>query len=162
MVCSFFLQLSLLDLPCAAYSPSLVAAAALSNAFELFNKDSWLQSLQQHSAYDNMDVHECKDRLKEMQATTQLSTSDICGMRSTSTMGTVSSVRLGQKHSLPWLIHIKCDCHFWHFWHVHHSKCESTHRTIDHSNYMYLNQLYHVPSRNLCCWLSYVLSFART
>ncbi len=69
VVCSFFLQLSLLDLPCAAYSPSMVAAAALSNAFELFNKDSWPQALQQHSAYDSKDVHECKDRLKEVQAT---------------------------------------------------------------------------------------------
>ena len=70
VVCSFFLQLSLLDLSCAAYSPSMVAAASLSNAFELFNKESWPQMLQQYSAYKTKEVQSCKDRLKEVQATT--------------------------------------------------------------------------------------------
>ncbi|DBA99879.1 TPA: hypothetical protein ACH3X1_013768 [Trebouxia sp. C0004] len=69
-VASFFLQLSLLDLSCAAYSPSMVAAASLSNAFELFNKESWPQMLQQYSAYKTKEVQSCKDRLKEVQATT--------------------------------------------------------------------------------------------
>ncbi|KAL3142958.1 hypothetical protein ABBQ38_003243 [Trebouxia sp. C0009 RCD-2024] len=69
-VASFFLQLSLLDLPCAAYSPSMVAAASLSNALELFNKESWPQMLQQYSAYRTKEVQSCKDRLKEVQATT--------------------------------------------------------------------------------------------
>ena len=68
--CSFFLQLSLLDLPCAAYSPSMVAAASLSNALELFNKESWPQMLQQYSAYRTKEVQSCKDRLKEVQAST--------------------------------------------------------------------------------------------
>ncbi len=70
VLCSFFLQLSLLDLSCAAYSPSMVAAASLSNAFELFNKESWPQMLQQYSAYKTKEVQSCKDRLKEVQATT--------------------------------------------------------------------------------------------
>ncbi len=69
MVCSFFLQLSLLDLSCAAYSPSMVAAASLSNAFDLFNKESWPQMLQQYSAYMTKEVQSCKDRLKKVQAT---------------------------------------------------------------------------------------------
>ena len=69
MCCSFFLQLSLLDLPCAAYLPSMVAAASLSNALELFNKESWPQMLQQYSAYRTKEVQSCKDRLKEVQAT---------------------------------------------------------------------------------------------
>lgn len=67
--CSFLLQLSLLDLQCAAYSPSMVAAASLSNAFELFNKESWPEMLQQYSAYKTKEVQSCKERLKEVQAT---------------------------------------------------------------------------------------------
>ena len=70
VVCSFFLQLSLLDLSCAAYFPSVLAAAALSNAFELFNQESWPQMLQQYSAYKTKEVQSCKDKLKEVQATT--------------------------------------------------------------------------------------------
>jgi len=62
VVCSFFMQLSLLDLSCAAYSPSMVAAASLSNAFELFNKESWPQMLQQYSAYKTKDLQRQAER----------------------------------------------------------------------------------------------------
>lgn len=66
----FFLQLSLLDLSCTAYSPSMIAAASLSYAFEQYNKESWPQMLQQYSAYNTEEIQSCKDRLKEVDATT--------------------------------------------------------------------------------------------
>jgi len=99
MVCSFFLQLSLLDLSCAAYSPSMVAAASLSNAFDLFNKESWPQMLQQYSAYMTKEVQSCKDRLKKVQATKRLTTCNECCVHSMRTMDTMNSMRLGQGHS---------------------------------------------------------------
>lgn len=49
----------------------MVAAASLSNAFELFGKESWPEMLQQYSAYKTKEVQSCKDRLKEVQATIQ-------------------------------------------------------------------------------------------
>lgn len=47
----------------------MVAAASLSNAFELFNKEPWPEMLQQYSAYTFKEVQSCKERLKEVQAT---------------------------------------------------------------------------------------------
>lgn len=47
----------------------MVAAASLSIAFELFNKESWPEMLQQYSAYKSKEVQSCKERLKGVQAT---------------------------------------------------------------------------------------------
>ena len=62
MVCSFLLQLSLLDLECSAFTPSMLAAAGLSVACEVFAKETWPASLQQYSAYTVKDLQPCKDR----------------------------------------------------------------------------------------------------
>ena len=62
MVCSFLLQLSLLDLECSAFTPSMLAAAGLSVACEVFGKETWPASLQQYSAYTVKDLQPCKDR----------------------------------------------------------------------------------------------------
>ena len=62
MVCSFLLQLSLLDLECSAFTPSMLAAAGLSVACEVFGKETWPASLQQYSAYTVKDLQPCRDR----------------------------------------------------------------------------------------------------
>ena len=62
MLCSFLLQLSLLDLECSAFTPSMLAAAGLSVACEVFAKEAWPASLQQYSAYTVKDLQPCKDR----------------------------------------------------------------------------------------------------
>ena len=62
VVCSFLLQLSLLDLECSAFTPSMLAAAGLSVACEVFAKETWPASLQQYSAYTVKDLQPCKDR----------------------------------------------------------------------------------------------------
>ena len=62
VVCSFLLQLSLLDLECSAFTPSMLAAAGLSVACEVFAKEAWPASLQQYSAYTVKDLQPCKDR----------------------------------------------------------------------------------------------------
>jgi hypothetical protein len=48
---SFLLQLSLLDLPCCAYAPSHLAAAALSLAMTAFNKPAWPRALESYGSY---------------------------------------------------------------------------------------------------------------
>ena len=62
VVCSFLLKLSLLDLECSAFTPSMLAAAGLSVACEVFAKETWPASLQQYSAYTVKDLQPCKDR----------------------------------------------------------------------------------------------------
>lgn len=62
--CSFLLQLSLLDLDCAGYPNSLLAASALSVALDSFGKEPWPMALQQYSAYLPNDIEPVRVRLK--------------------------------------------------------------------------------------------------
>ncbi len=48
--CSFFLQLSLLDLPCCGFPACAAAAAALSLALSFFGEDCWPKLLQHYTA----------------------------------------------------------------------------------------------------------------
>lgn len=65
---SFLLQLSLLDLPSAAFAPSQRAAAALSLAFDTFGKASWPATMQRFGSHLLADLLPCRARLQEAQA----------------------------------------------------------------------------------------------
>lgn len=67
VLCSFLLQLGLLDLDCSGYAPSCVAAASLSTALEIFGKPSWSPALQRYTAYTTSDLEPCKVRLRHAQ-----------------------------------------------------------------------------------------------
>ena len=69
VVCSFYLQLGLLDLDCSAFPASCVAGAALSNALEMFGKEAWTPALQHYSAYTHEDLQPCKAKQREVQST---------------------------------------------------------------------------------------------
>lgn len=68
-VCSFYLQLGLLQLECSAFTASCMAASALSNALEMFGKPAWSLALQHYSAYTQQDLYACKQVQKETQRT---------------------------------------------------------------------------------------------
>ncbi|KAK9863919.1 hypothetical protein WJX84_000139 [Apatococcus fuscideae] len=67
-IASFLLQLSLLDLECAGYPNSLLAASALSVALDSFGKHPWPSALQQYSAYVPDDIEPVRLKLKSLQA----------------------------------------------------------------------------------------------
>ena len=62
-VCSFYLQLGLLQQECSAFTASCVAASALSNALEMFGQPAWSPALQHYSAYSLQDLLPCKNSL---------------------------------------------------------------------------------------------------
>lgn len=64
MWASFLLQLSLLDLECAGYPNSLLAASALSVALDSFGKHPWPSALQQYSAYVPDDIEPVRLKIK--------------------------------------------------------------------------------------------------
>lgn len=64
---SFFLQLGLLHLPVARFSPSQQAAAALSLSFSLFNRAGWPLQMQACGSYQEDDLVECILALMEAQ-----------------------------------------------------------------------------------------------
>lgn len=67
--CSFLLQLALLNLECSGHAPSLMAAAALSAALEVFGKPAWPLALQQFGSYLESDLAPVRARLVLLQAT---------------------------------------------------------------------------------------------
>ncbi len=69
MLCSFLLQIWLLDPRCVDYKPSHSAAASLSIAFGLFDKAFQPESLQQYAAQSAQELQNCKDGMQRAQAT---------------------------------------------------------------------------------------------
>ena len=67
-LCSFFLQLSLLDLKCSSQPSSLLAAACLANALEVYGKPVWPTVLQHYSAYNLEELHPMRLRLRAVRA----------------------------------------------------------------------------------------------
>lgn len=70
--CSFFLQLSLLDLDLSLLPASLLAAAALANSMELFGKESWPATLQHYSAYTPADLEATRTKLNQVRCKSAL------------------------------------------------------------------------------------------
>ena len=66
---SFLLQLALLDLPCSAYAPSQLAAAALSLSFTAFNMPAWPREMESYGSYTLFELDAPRHRLAEVQAT---------------------------------------------------------------------------------------------
>ncbi len=69
LLCSFLLQIWLLDPRCVDYKPSHSAAASLSIAFGLFDKAFQPESLQQYAAQSTQELQNCKDEMQQAQAT---------------------------------------------------------------------------------------------
>jgi cyclin A len=65
---SFLLQLALLDLPCAAFAPSRLAAAALSLSLGTFGKPAWPAALQRFGSYEAADLQAPRRQLAAAQA----------------------------------------------------------------------------------------------
>ncbi|KDD75156.1 hypothetical protein H632_c838p0 [Helicosporidium sp. ATCC 50920] len=65
---SFFLQLSLLDLSCCAYSASLLAAASLCQALVFFGREGWPLPLQRFGSYRPEELEGCRARLRDLAA----------------------------------------------------------------------------------------------
>lgn len=66
---SFLLQLSLLDVECSGYAPSLLAAAALSLSLEAYGGPAWPREMQQFGSYLSSDLEPVKRKLADLQAT---------------------------------------------------------------------------------------------
>ncbi len=62
--CSFFLQLTLLDLECSMLPASLLAAASLANSLEVYGKDVWPDIVQQYSAYTLADLAKARKQIQ--------------------------------------------------------------------------------------------------
>ena len=71
LMCSFLLQIWLLEPWCVDYKPSHISAASLSIAFGLFHKAFRPQSLQQYAAQSAQELQNCKDGLQQAQSTIQ-------------------------------------------------------------------------------------------
>jgi hypothetical protein len=69
LLCSFLLQLSLLDVESRAFLPSLNAASCFSAALEMFKFEPWPVQLQIVSGYFSGDLSGAKARLAHAQAT---------------------------------------------------------------------------------------------
>lgn len=66
MLCSFLLQLALLDLQCSLLPASELAAAALANSLEIFGKDVWPSMLGHYAAYTAKDLAGTRAKLHEV------------------------------------------------------------------------------------------------
>lgn len=63
-MCSFFLQLTLLDLECSMLPASLLAAASLANSLEVYGKAVWPVIVQQYSAYTLADLTKARRQIQ--------------------------------------------------------------------------------------------------
>jgi hypothetical protein len=63
-LCSFFLQLTLLDLECSMLPASLLAAASLANSLEVYGKDVWPAIVQQYSAYTLVELTKARRQIQ--------------------------------------------------------------------------------------------------
>lgn len=69
-MCSFFLQLTLLDLECSMLPASLLAAASLANSLEVYGKEVWPAVVQQYSAYTQADITRARKHIQSVRACT--------------------------------------------------------------------------------------------
>ena len=67
-MCSFFLQLTLLDLECSMLPASLLAAASLANSLEVYGKEVWPAIVQQYSAYTHADITWARKHIQSVRA----------------------------------------------------------------------------------------------
>lgn len=68
ILASFLVKISLLDLSCSGFAPSLVSAAAMSLALSFFGKPAWPTALRSFVAYTHADLEPARERLANAQA----------------------------------------------------------------------------------------------
>lgn len=68
ILASFLVKLSLLDLSCSGFAPSLISAAAMSLALSYFGKPAWPTALRSFVAYTHADLESARMQLANAQA----------------------------------------------------------------------------------------------